>query len=229
MDPIHRADVQKRVVTRIERVDQATVDAYRAFYTGIVLDHLGKLGAMDTAIGPIAAGMRVVGPAVTSLGSDLTVRRMAIDLAQPGDVLVVAAGGAADYACFGDGTARRMQVKGISGAVIDGAVRDAAGLRALGFPTFARDITPRNFHYPSGIDFGAVNVAVVCGGVLVEPGDLIVGDDDGIVVVPRRLAGDLRGAIDTELRAERALRDSWTEYPPFGVADELRRRGYVFE
>jgi len=229
VDPLPHPNYQRRVITKFERVDRATVDAFKDFYTGIVLDHVGKMGMLDTSIGPICLGSKVVGPAVTSLGPDISVRRMAIDLAQPGDVLVVAAGGSPDFACFGDGTARRMQVKGIAGAVIDGAVRDAAGLRALKFPTFARAVTARNFNYPAGIDFGGVNVRVVCGGVLVNPGDLIIGDDDGVVVVERQLAISLREQIANELNNERKIRGSWTTYPPFGVEAELRKRGYVFE
>jgi 4-hydroxy-4-methyl-2-oxoglutarate aldolase len=100
---------------------------------------------------------------------------MAIDLALPGDVLVVAAGGVTDYACFGDGTAQRMMLKGMAGAVVDGSTRDARFLRQLAFPTFVRGVTPRNYHYPVSAEYGAVNVSVVCGGVLVEPGDVILG------------------------------------------------------
>jgi 4-hydroxy-4-methyl-2-oxoglutarate aldolase len=220
---------QRRVVTRIERVDRDVVKRFQNFYSAIVLDAMGKYNIADVDLGPLNPGMRVVGPAVTSLGPDLTVRRMVIDLAQPGDVLVVAAGGVRDYACFGDGTATRMLTKDLAGAVIDGCVRDAAGLRALAFPTFCRGVTARNYHYPAGGDHGAVNVPVVVGGVLVEPGDLVVADDDGVVFVPRVLAADIADIVEPKLAAERQLRDSWTTYPSFDVADELRRRRYVFE
>jgi 4-hydroxy-4-methyl-2-oxoglutarate aldolase len=186
---------QRRVVTRIERVDRDVVKRFQNFYSAIVLDAMGKYNIADVDLGPLNPGMRVVGPAVTSLGPDLTVRRMVIDLAQPGDVLVV----------------------------------DAAGLRALAFPTFCRGVTARNYHYPAGGDHGAVNVPVVVGGVLVEPGDLVVADDDGVVFVPRVLAADIADIVEPKLAAERQLRDSWTTYPSFDVADELRRRRYVFE
>jgi 4-hydroxy-4-methyl-2-oxoglutarate aldolase len=205
------------------------VNAFREFYTGIVLDHLGKFGAMSHGLGPLSPGMRVCGPATTSLGPDLSLRRAAIDLAQPGDVLVVAAGGAVEFACFGDGTAKRMQVKGLGGAVIDGAVRDAAGIRALGFPTFCRAVTPRNYFYPIEQSYGAVNVPVVVAGQQVEPGDLVLGDDDGIVVVPRGLVDDLVPVVSERLAAERQERGSWREYPPYAVEDELAERGYRFQ
>jgi 4-hydroxy-4-methyl-2-oxoglutarate aldolase len=228
VEKIKRHPQQGIVVQQIERPDPGLVERYSQLYSGIVLDHLGKLGTMYVDIGPVAPGMRMCGPAVTSLGPDLTVRRTAINLAEPGDVLVVAAGGVRDYACFGDGTARRMQVKGLAGAVIDGCTRDAAGIRALGFPTFALGTTARNYHYPAGGDFGAVNVDVACGGVLVRPGDVVFGDDDGVVVIPRLVAPELIDSIEEALASERAERGSWTTYPPFPVEDEMRRRGYDF-
>lgn len=224
-----RHPLQGRVVVTIKRPQQQVVDAFRDFYTGIVLDALGKYGAMHVDIQPLTPGMRICGPAVTALGPDLTVRRMAIDLAEPGDVLIVAAGDVRDYACFGDGTARRMMTKSLAGAVIDGCTRDAAGIRRLGFPTFCRGVTARNYHYPAGGDHGGLNVPVVCGGVVIEPGDLIIGDDDGVVVVPRDRAAAVRDGVAPKLAAERTERDSWTSYPPFDVATELKQRGYRFE
>ncbi len=207
---MERHPLQGRVITTIDRVDPETVAAFQQFYTGIVLDTLGKHGAMHVDIAPLSPGMKLCGPAVTALGPDLTVRRMALDLAEPGDVLVVAAGDVRDYACFGDGTASRMLRKSLAGAVIDGATRDAAGLRALGFPTFSRGVTARNYHYPAYGDHGAVNVPVVCGGTVVEPGDLILGDDDGIVVVPRAVAPRIRDVVAAKLADERSLRSGWT-------------------
>lgn len=217
-----------KVVTRINRVPPEVVAAYRGLYSGLIVDAMEKLNIMSPAIKPLSTGMRICGPAVTSLGPDLTVRRMAIDLMQPGDVLVVAAGGTTDYACFGDGTATRMITKDAEGAVIDGCVRDAAGLRDLGFPTFSLGVSARNYHYPAGIDHGAVNVPVVCGTVLVEPGDLVFGDDDGIVVVPRQRASEVYELARAQLEREKPERASWTNYPAFAVREELERRGYVF-
>jgi hypothetical protein len=119
------------------------------------------------------------------LGADWRIRSMAADLAQPGDVIVLAAGGLRERACFGDMTATCWKSKGIEGVVVDGAARDVARLRGLAFPVFGPGVTPRNFHYPTGLDHGAVNVPVACAGVLVEPGHLLLGDDDGVVWRPR--------------------------------------------
>lgn len=222
----HRHPDQGVIVESFTRPGPDAVRSIGGCYTGLILDHLGKHGAMHVEIGPLAPGMRVAGPATTSLGPDLTVRRAAIDLAEPGDVLVVAAGGVEDFACFGDGTARRMQLKGMAGAVVDGSVRDSAGIRELEFPTFARGVTARNYHYPASGEHGAVNVPVVCGGVVVSPGDLVVGDDDGIVVVPRQEVDRLAGLLRERLEAERAERSAWTGYPAYGVQRQLEALGY---
>ncbi|WIX76978.1 RraA family protein [Amycolatopsis carbonis] len=219
----------RKIVSKVDRPSVDTVRRYEDFYSALISDVLGKHQVMHVDLAPLSPGMRFCGPAVTSLGPDLTVRRMAIDLAEPGDVLVVAAGAVRDYACFGDGTAQRMMNKPMAAAVIDGCVRDAAGIRRLGFPTFALGTTPRNYHYPASGDHGAVNVPVICGGVYVEPGDLVFGDDDGAVVVPRALAAEVADEVVERITAERALRASWTGCPPFAVEEELVRRGYSFQ
>jgi 4-hydroxy-4-methyl-2-oxoglutarate aldolase len=227
-DPRLRHQAQGKIVQEVERVSAETVAAFSYAYSGFICDYLGKHGAMHPSLQPLLPGMKLCGPAVTCLGPDYTIRRMAIDLSQAGDVLVVGAGGISEYAVFGDGTARRMHLKGMAGAVVDGATRDALGIRRLGFPTFARAITPRNYHYPVSAEYGAVNVPIVCAGMLVEPGDLIFGDDDGVVVVPRaqaeHLAEEVLAAVEEEYQSEAALLE-WRDY---GVAKELRERGYEF-
>lgn len=220
---------QKVVRARVDGPAPDIVDRYRRMYTGLIADHLGKAICCHREISPIQYGMRVCGPAVTAAGPDLSVRRMAIDLARPGDVLVVAAGGDVSYSCFGDGTASRMMLKDMEGVVIDGLSRDVAGIRSLGFPTFARGSTPRNFHYPQEGGYGAVNVPVNIGGVTVNPGDLVFGDDDGVVVVPKDLAEELISEIEKNFIAEVNFRGDMKSYQPFDVVEILRSRGYRFE
>ncbi len=126
-------------------------------------------------------------------------------------------------------TATGWKSKGIEGVVIDGAARDVARLRSLAFPVFARGVTPRNFHYPAGLDHGAVNVPVICGGALVEPGDIVLGDDGGVVVLPRRIAGEIIDAASRYLEGENAGRILFGEqYVSFRVRGELKRHGYEF-
>lgn len=107
VEGIHRHSIQGKIVRKIQRPSKEIIEAFKACYTAFASDYLGKFSVLNHHIQPLSSGMRICGPAVTSLGPDLTVRRMAIDLAEPGDVLVVAAGGVVDYACFGDGTARK--------------------------------------------------------------------------------------------------------------------------
>ena len=220
---------QAKIVPAVERPERELLGAYRELYTGLVLDHLGKQGGMSSGIKAVWTGARLCGPAVTCLGPDWRIRAMAADLAEPGDVIVLAVGGVRGQACFGDMTATRWQAKGIAGVVIDGATRDVAGIRALGFPVFAREVTPRNYHYPAGADHGAVNVPVVCGGALVEPGDIVLGDDDGVVVVPTGMAAEIAAAAGAYLEKESEKRALLARgYVPYDVADELKERGYEF-
>lgn len=228
-EELFRAPQQGLIRRSFDRSASGAVRALSACYTGFVLDRLGKLGCMSPAMKPLSLRTRICGLATTVLGAELEVRRMAIDLAQPGDVLVIAAGGMTDHACFGDATALRMQRKGMAGCVIDGSTRDAASLRAMKFPIFVKGVTARNYHYPYGGEHGAVNVPIVCDGVLVHPGDVALGDDDGVVVVPAAVALTLAQTIERELAAEQAVRKAMTSFQPFAVQDVLAKRGYRFE
>ena len=227
-EELFRAPDQGVIRSKIDRSGAGAVRALSRCYTGFVLDRLGKSGFMSPAMKPLAAGTRMCGMAITVLGAELEVRRMAINLAQPGDVLVIAAGGVTDYACFGDATALRMQLKGMAGCVIDGSTRDAASLRAMNFPAFVKGVTARNYHYPYGGDHGAVNVPIVCDGVQVNPGDVVLGDDDGVAIVPAAVALRLAETIERELEAEQATRQAMSSFKPYDVQDVLAKRGYRF-
>jgi regulator of RNase E activity RraA len=212
----------------IARPAKELVAAFLPHDTAKVGDAMGRYGVMDFEIKAIAVGMRVLGPAVTVLtrpGDALYVAAVA-DIAQPGDVIVVDSGGYKDVSIIGERIVQYMQEKrGLNGIVVDGAVRDVRGIRDLGFPTFARAITPRIFGSQGP---GAINVPISCGGVPVNPGDLILGDDDGVVVVPladiervlhlteEHLAGELhrldlvnQGMSLTEVQNLQPRLDSW--------------------
>ena len=228
VDESYKHPTQGVVKSEIERPQKETIDIFRRLYTAFVADHIGKCGIMDPAIKGLIEGAKICGPAVTVQGADLTVRRMAIDISEPGDVLVVAAGGITNRSCFGDGTALRMSRKHLSGVVIDGMTRDRDGIVRLGFPTFCLGVTPRNYHYPEEGNMGGVNVPVVCGGVVVNPGDLIIGDGDGVVVMERTLADSLAGEMLKNYEAECQQRDAMTCFSPFGVKETMLDRGYRF-
>ena len=161
--------------------------------------------------------------------SALSVKKFALSLAHPGDVFVLAAGGMKDYACFGELASNILHKRGGAGAIIDGAARDLAGIREVGLPVFARAITPHNYHYPFGLQHGSINRPVVCAGVLVNPGDVVVADDDGVIVVPQEIAGDIAFAAEKiqagEMQARSAIRSG--KAPLAAIEDELRAAGYV--
>jgi len=97
------------------------------------------------------------------------------------------------------------------------------------FPVFVKGVTARNYHYPYAGDHGAVNVPIVCDGVLIHPGDVVLGDDDGVVVVPAAVAITLAQTIERELAVEQATRKAMTSFKPYDVQGILAERGYRFE
>lgn len=152
----------------------------------------GRIGVMPSAIKPVAPGLRVCGPAVTvhSPGGDNLWLHRAIYVAQPGDVLVVHVSGEYDWGYWGEIMSCAAQARGLAGLVIDGGVRDGAVLADLGLPVFARGLCIRG----TGKDFGArgwINHPTLFGDLIVQPGDLVVGDADGVVVVPRERAAQV--------------------------------------
>lgn len=173
-----------RIVTRIERPSKeaiASLGEPRATYVG---SFVRGFGVMDPAIQPADPSWRIMGPAVTVQldEPDAGLPMLAMDLMEPGDVLVIAAGGRMDTLCFGGGMAATGIQKGLAGAVIDGACSDWVYIRERGFPVFSRGpVACHSVRYTGG----SINVPVVCGGVIVNPGDVIVGSGDGVCVVPK--------------------------------------------
>jgi RraA family protein len=152
--------------------------------TAALSDAQSGLTTMHPAIANRTPGLKLMGPAFTVqclVGSIITVHR-ALHESQPGDVLVVDGLGDHSGALFGELMARDAQFNRLAGIVVDGAVRDVAGLQTLGFPAFSRWVTPR---VGTNRRLGSVGVQISCGNVPVRPGDWIIGDDDGVVVVPQ--------------------------------------------
>lgn len=174
------------------RVDEATLVAAKSLPTATLHEAGGKIGALPSAIKPVAAGMRVCGPALTvhsPPGDNLWLHR-ALDVARRDDVLVVFASGAHEHGYWGEIMATMAQHRGVAGLVIDACVRDGAVLDDIEFPTFARGLCIRG----TGKDFGAsgwINHPIVIGDVTVDAGDLIVGDGDGVVAIPRARAAEV--------------------------------------
>ncbi|MDH5750030.1 MAG: RraA family protein [Rhodospirillales bacterium] len=181
---------------------------WREIPTTIISDELNRFGAMAAAIKPVRAGSAFVGEALTVqvIAADNAALHYAMTKAWPGAALVVDAGAFTDSAVWG-GILHRVGVKqGIVGVVVDGAVRDLAELRGSSVPVYARGVVPAGPHKGWG---GNINTPIQCGGCPVQPGDLVCGDDDGVVVVPReRMAALLpkcRVRIANEQKWEREI------------------------
>ena len=176
----------------IERVDAATVDAARALPAATLHEAGGRIGVLPSAIKPVAPAFRVCGPALTvqSPGGDNLWLHRALYIAAPGDVLVVHVSGAHDFGYWGEIMSAAANARQLGGLVIDGCVRDGAVLADFGFPVFARGLCIRG----TGKDFGArgwINHPVLFDDLVVQPGDLIVGDTDGVVALPRARAAEI--------------------------------------
>jgi regulator of RNase E activity RraA len=184
-------------------VSHDTLERLRAVATATLSTQLFKLGFRNTCftgLRPVAPGLRMVGEALTLRcvpgREDLSVferttrpdypQRAAIEACGPGQVLVVEGRGVESAAIGGDIYMNRLQVRGAAGCVVDGCVRDFAAIQALGFPVYARGAAPPP--HPARHLAVAWNVPVGCAEVLVMPGDILVGDDDGVVCIPRHLA-----------------------------------------
>jgi len=192
-----------------------TVARFRGVPTGNLADALGGRAAMRPAIKPVvAAAQRFVGVAVTcSCGpADNLAVMGALSVAGPGDVIVAAADGFLDAAISGDVVAGIARNRGLAAFVTDGAVRDLEGLDQVGLAVFAAGVTPDSCARSGP---GTAGLPVVCGGVAVAPGDIVVGDRDGVVVVPAARIEEALAGLERVLAAERAILASVAD----GLAD----------
>ncbi|MBL0730651.1 RraA family protein [Piscinibacter sp. HJYY11] len=208
------------VIKDIERVDAGVVEQAAKFPSSIFADVAGRRGALHGRISPLAPSMRLAGPAVTvevRPGDNLMIHA-ALALAKPGDVIVVDGKGDLSSALMGEIMCQQAAALGIAGVVIDGAVRDSEAIRELGFPMYAAGLNPNG---PTKSVAGRVNHPVSIGGVTVNPGDLVVGDADGITVIERHKAAAMlplaaeKVAAETkriaDIKSRKALRPAWLD------------------
>ncbi len=195
------------VETDVERPDPELVSAFEGVPSAIVSDVMGNTGvAMDSGIAPVATGTGMAGTALTvkaSPGDNLIIHR-AIAMAEPGDVLVVDGDGYTETAYMGELMCASCAAHDLAGVVVDGAVRDREELAAMGFPVYARAFHPQG---PLKGSPGSINVPVSCAGVTVHPGDIVVGDGDGLSVVPVREAEAVLERSREKVATEADLRE----------------------
>jgi len=198
--------MKPRIVRNIERPDPELARKLGEFGTATVHEAQGRTGLMLPYMRPIYPSARIGSPAITVLchpGDNLMIHA-AIEVCRPGDVLVVTTLADSTDGFFGELLATSCQAHGISGLVIHAGVRDVADLTTMQFPVFSRAISAMGTVKETA---GFVNIDVICAGALVHPGDIIVGDVDGIVVVPRQDAEEVVRACESRLAKEAKNRE----------------------
>ncbi len=190
-----------RILSRARAVGPDVVAHFRELPVANVSDSMSRMAAGGPRLRPMHAGGVLAGPALTVKtrpGDNLMVHK-AIGLAEPGDVLVVDAGGDLTNAIIGELMIAQMVKRGLGGIVINGAIRDSAAIRAGGYPVFAAGVTHRG-PYKDGP--GEINVPVAIDGMVIAPGDLVVGDDDGLLCVPHDQVEQVHAAAAAKHAAE---------------------------
>ena len=218
-----------RILQIPRRPDPRLVAEFRKMVTPHLSDSMERLYAGGPQLRPMYKGGTLAGPAFTvktAPGDNLLVHK-ALDVAQPGDVIVVDAGGFPDHAIIGELMAARARQRGIAGLVIWGAIRDSAELGAGDYPVFACAVTHRG-PYKNGP--GELNVPIMMGGMPVNAGDIVVGDADGLVAIPldqaERVLASAKGILEKETAAMKQIQAGTVDRS--WVDKALKEKGYRF-
>ncbi|MFN0123692.1 MAG: 4-carboxy-4-hydroxy-2-oxoadipate aldolase/oxaloacetate decarboxylase [Blastocatellia bacterium] len=223
--------MKHRIVRNIPRADAAVIETLGAQGVATIHEAQGRTGLLDPYMRPIYAAARVAGSAVTvscQPGDNLMIHA-AIEVCRPGDVLVVTTTSASTDGMFGELLATSCQAHGIRGLLIDAGVRDVADLTAMDFPVWSRAISAQGTVKATP---GSVNVDVVCAGALIRPGDVVVGDLDGVVVVRREQAAAImqlgQQRLEKEQRSRQMLKEGKLGVDFYGLRAKLQELGVEY-
>jgi 4-hydroxy-4-methyl-2-oxoglutarate aldolase len=219
------------VVRNIKRTDAAVVKRLGVLGASTVHEAYGRAGLMKPYLRPAWPGGEAAGTAVTVLAhpGDNWMIHVAVEQCQPGDILVVGCSADNTDGMFGDLLATSLMARGVKGLVIDAGCRDVKSLREMGFPVWSRAISAKGTVKAT---LGAVNVPVVCAGINVEPGDAVVADDDGVVVIRKKDAADV--AVKAEKRhadeegKRKQLADGKLGLDMYNMREPLAKAGLVY-
>jgi regulator of RNase E activity RraA len=216
-----------RVLPFPPRISNELLHRFRGLASSNVADAMGRFGFMDPGI-QSRSGLALCGLAVTvqCRPADNLMVHKALQVAMPGDIVVVSTGGNTTSAVFGELMCHTAAAAKLGGIVVDGAIRDVDGIRRLGMPAFSRTVCPGSCDKDGP---GEINVPVSCGGAVVSPGDIVVGDADGIAVVPRASAAEiLEGVARLMEREQRRIAEIGAGQLFKAEIDEtLRRKGVI--